>query len=93
MLDLLGTIGKWADLILLEANPLEDIGNMRRINAVVVNGRYLPKEALQKMLGEVESAANKKRVRGIGYYRQLIIINRFLSLFRAALVPVEASLK
>lgn len=47
-LDLLGTIEqeKFADLVLLEANPLEDIGNTRRINAVVVNGSYIPKEML-----------------------------------------------
>jgi imidazolonepropionase-like amidohydrolase len=58
----LGTIekGKIADLVLLEANPLEDIANTQRINAVIVNGRYLSKETLQKMLAEVEAAANKK---------------------------------
>jgi imidazolonepropionase-like amidohydrolase len=59
--DSLGTIekGKIADLVLLEANPLEDIRNTRRIDAVVVNGRYLPKEALQRMLDDVEAAARK----------------------------------
>jgi imidazolonepropionase-like amidohydrolase len=57
----LGTVekGKIADLVLLEANPLEDISNTQRIGAVVVNGRYLPKEALQRMLAEAEAAANK----------------------------------
>jgi len=60
MLDSLGTIekGKLADLILLEANPLENINNTQRISAVVVNGRYLPKEVLQKMLAKVEATAN-----------------------------------
>ena len=58
----LGTVeqGKITDLVLLEANPLDNIGNTQRISAVVVNGRYLPKESLQKMLVEVEAAANKK---------------------------------
>jgi len=58
----LGTIerDKFADLILLEANPLEDIRNTRRISAVVVNGRYLPKEMLQKMLAEAEAAPSKR---------------------------------
>ncbi len=39
-----GTIakGRAADLVLLEANPLEDIRNTRRIAAVVVRGRVLP---------------------------------------------------
>ena len=58
----LGTVekGKIADLVLLEANPLEDISNTQRISAVVVNGRYLPKEALQRMLAEAEGVVNKK---------------------------------
>jgi imidazolonepropionase-like amidohydrolase len=58
----LGTIekGKIADLILLEANPLDNVGNTRKIAGVVANGRYLPKESLQRMLETVEAIANKK---------------------------------
>jgi imidazolonepropionase-like amidohydrolase len=52
--------GKIADMVLLEANPLEDISNTKRIAAVVVNGRYLSKDSLQKMLADIEKAANKK---------------------------------
>jgi len=60
--DSLGTIkkGKMADLVLLEANPLDDIGNTKRIAAVVFDGRYLSKKALEKMLADVEAVANKK---------------------------------
>ncbi|WP_161787218.1 amidohydrolase family protein [Hymenobacter sp. IS2118] len=44
----LGTIepGKTADLMLLDANPLEDIANVRRVNGVVLAGRWLPKAQL-----------------------------------------------
>jgi imidazolonepropionase-like amidohydrolase len=58
----LGTVekGKMADLVLLDANPLTDINNTRKIAAVILGGRYLPKGTLQKMLAEVEAGANKK---------------------------------
>ncbi|MEO8448329.1 MAG: amidohydrolase family protein [Gemmatimonadota bacterium] len=41
VLDSLGTVetGKIADLVLLDANPLDDIANTGRISAVVANGR------------------------------------------------------
>lgn len=57
-----GTIekGKIANLILLDANPLDDIKNTTKINAVIQNGKYLSKETLQKLLAEVEAAASKK---------------------------------
>ena len=56
----LGTIetGKLADFVLLDANPLEDITNTRRIWAVVVNGRYLSRSDLDAMLAGAEKAAN-----------------------------------
>jgi imidazolonepropionase-like amidohydrolase len=61
-LDLMGTVekGKLADLILLDADPLENIRNTARINAVVVNGRYFSKGTLQNMLADVEASSDKK---------------------------------
>lgn len=35
------TVGKWADLDLLDANPLEDIRNTRRIRYVIKSGRIV----------------------------------------------------
>ena len=54
----LGTIekGKIADLVLLDANPLDDISNTQRIAAVVLNGRYLSKETRERMLADIETA-------------------------------------
>jgi len=42
--DSLGTVeaGRLADLVLLDADPLADIRNTRRIHAVVANGRWTP---------------------------------------------------
>ena len=47
----MGTVeeGKNADLVLLDANPLADVANLGKISAVVLQGRYLPKTALEAM--------------------------------------------
>jgi erythromycin esterase len=50
--DRIGSIraGHLADLVLLDANPLDDILNTRRIRAVVHGGRYLDRAALDALL-------------------------------------------
>ncbi|MEW6130265.1 MAG: amidohydrolase family protein [Acidobacteriota bacterium] len=54
-------VGKLADVVLLEANPLENIGNIKKIAGVMLGGKYLDKPALQKILNDVEVAASKDR--------------------------------
>jgi len=51
--------GHAADLVLLEANPLEDIRNTRKIAAVVWAGKYYPRAELDKMLSQAESLAKQ----------------------------------
>jgi imidazolonepropionase-like amidohydrolase len=44
-----GTVakGKRADLILAEANPLADVGNVQKTAGVMLNGRWLPRSEIE----------------------------------------------
>jgi len=46
-------VGKRANLVLLEANPLEHITNSRKIAGVMIQGHWLSKTELQEGLEEV----------------------------------------
>jgi imidazolonepropionase-like amidohydrolase len=55
--DSVGTIeaGKVADLVLLDADPLADIANTRRIAAVVLRGRLFDREGLARLMADVKA--------------------------------------
>lgn len=59
--NLAGRVGirQKADLVLLDANPLADIVAMRRIHAVVANGRLFNRAALDALRRDVEDRAAK----------------------------------
>jgi imidazolonepropionase-like amidohydrolase len=54
-----GTVepGKRADLILVEGNPLQDIRNVHRQAGVMVRGRWLPKEEIDRRLADIARRA------------------------------------
>jgi imidazolonepropionase-like amidohydrolase len=54
-----GTVerGKIADVVLLDADPLADIRNTQRIQAVMLNGRLLDRKALDEIQGRLAASA------------------------------------
>ena len=50
-----GTVepGKRADLLLLDQDPLKDVRNLRHISAVLLGGRWLPREFLDRRLKDL----------------------------------------
>jgi len=53
-----GTVeaGKRADLILLEANPLDDVDNVQRRQGVMARGRWLPQAEIRAMLEQMAAS-------------------------------------
>jgi imidazolonepropionase-like amidohydrolase len=51
-LDSTGTVavGKRADLILIDANPLASVANVQRRSGVMLDGRWLPESEIQRGL-------------------------------------------
>ena len=52
-------VGKRADLILLEANPLRDVANVARRTGVMVRGQWLPESLIQERLKQIAAAVAK----------------------------------
>jgi Amidohydrolase family len=49
-------VGKRADLLLLDGNPLEDIRSVHRQAGVMVRGRWLPAEEISRRLAQIAAA-------------------------------------
>ena len=50
--------GKIADLLLLDANPLMDITNTQKIQAVILKGNYKDRETLNKLREQIKAKAS-----------------------------------
>jgi imidazolonepropionase-like amidohydrolase len=61
-LDKYGVIekGHVADMVLLDENPVMNIRNTRKINAVIVGGHYYSRRDLDHMLAQVQDLAAKE---------------------------------
>jgi imidazolonepropionase-like amidohydrolase len=54
-------VGRDADLVLLDANPMESAQNLDRINAVVRNGTFYSRDSLDKKLREISLEVSAPR--------------------------------
>jgi imidazolonepropionase-like amidohydrolase len=52
------TVGKRADLVLLDANPLDDIRHTTRIHGVVVGGTWLDRARLDRLIADAGARLN-----------------------------------
>ncbi|MGY6523082.1 MAG: amidohydrolase family protein [Mongoliitalea sp.] len=55
-------VGKYANLVLLNSNPLDDIHNTQDIFAVVLRGKHLNRSHLDGMLDKVKQKAKTKHI-------------------------------
>ncbi|AZQ58303.1 hypothetical protein EJ994_05580 [Maribacter sp. MJ134] len=72
-------IGKKADLVLLDKNPLQDINNTKSINGVLLNGVYYDEEKLRELKAFTETAAGSFHMN----------VKTFVSLLNSPLIRVQ----
>jgi hypothetical protein len=85
-LDQVGTVsvGKRADLILMDGNPLEDVANVARISGVLLRGRWLPRIEFRAMLEDLAESYRRPPSRFAGlpplpHDSSLTVAPRFLT--------------
>jgi imidazolonepropionase-like amidohydrolase len=54
-------VGKRADLILVNANPLQNLANAEKRSGVMIRGRWLPETDIQARLRQIAAAYEKPR--------------------------------
>ncbi|KAF4594407.1 amidohydrolase [Ophiocordyceps camponoti-floridani] len=71
---MMGTIevGKLADIVLLDENPLDDIRNVRSISTVIADGRVFSKKEIDKMLTGADRLSQCVEQRGTRAARDLV---------------------
>ena len=62
-------VGRRADLLILNKNPLTDINNTRTIDTVILKGRVFGRDQLDAMLTAVKNANDRSRKINIDEYR------------------------
>jgi imidazolonepropionase-like amidohydrolase len=63
--------GRIADLVVLRANPLDDIRNTREITGVIADGHYMSGAEIEQLRKKLQESANQREVRP-GAVRQLM---------------------
>lgn len=63
------TVGKRADLLLIDGNPLADIANVSRLTGVMARGRWFPKSELNQKLEDLPAAYLREEEMLLGLYR------------------------
>ena len=55
------TVGYRADLLLLDANPLQDVANVRKLSGVMLRGQWFPNAELQRRLKAIHELPGNYR--------------------------------
>jgi hypothetical protein len=85
--------GAVAALVVLEANPVDDIRNTQRIRAVAVRGRTIDAAERTRLLAAVEAAAHEPPVLAGPSVGQVAVTDRLLGDHAAIVTTVESMIR